>query len=84
MTIQRKLIRTGFHIGLRGLLGLMLVPFDVIIAHVVSGDPKYSSVSNCVRALWQEGGLLAFYRGGLPLLLCHTWMTGTLLGVWMK
>jgi len=63
-------------------LGLMLVPFDVVLAHMLSGEPKYNSFTKCVTSLWAEGGLLAFFRGAFPFILCSTFNSGYLLSIW--
>ena len=65
--VQKRLKRTAFHLAHSSLISLVVIPAEVIIAHVLSGEEKYNTLSKCVTSLWVEGGLLAFYRGAFPL-----------------
>ena len=64
---EKRLKRTAFHLAHSSLISLLVIPSEVIIAHVLSGEEKYNTLSKCVSSLWMEGGLLAFYRGAFPL-----------------
>jgi len=79
---QKRLRRTAFHIAFSGLLSLVEIPSEVIIAHVLSGEEKYNTVTKCVTSLWAEGGLLAFYRSAFPLSFAFSCMSGTLYSYW--
>jgi hypothetical protein len=82
--LKTRLIKTGIHLGVCTLHALAFIPYEVMALHVLSGDSRYETISKCVRALWEEGGILAFYRAALPLYFCYCPMFGTLFNIWTK
>ncbi len=82
--LKKRLIKTAIHIGVCSAYVITFIPYEVITMHVLSGDKRYDTISKCVRALWEEGGIMGFYRAAGPLYFCHSFMSGTLANIWTK
>ena len=60
---------TGCGMLAGGLSVFVTMPFDVVKTQMQGLDSgRYSSSADCVRRVWREDGLLAFWRGTTPRL----------------
>ena len=71
-----------------GLSVFVTMPFDVVKTQMQGLDAgRYSSTVDCVRKVWREDGLLAFWRGTTPRLgrvMCSGGITFTAYEIAMK